>query len=69
MPIYEFSCKYCGFIFERLCRGDEKSEKCPGCGHRAKKMMSVATALFIGPGFYATDYKKPRGRVHEDRED
>ncbi|AEF94828.1 regulatory protein, FmdB family [Desulfotomaculum nigrificans CO-1-SRB] len=34
MPIFEFSCKACGHVFEKLqLAGREDEIKCPKCGH------------------------------------
>lgn len=43
MPIYEYRCKECGHIFERLTlRKDNEGEvKCPKCDGAAEKIMSV----------------------------
>ncbi|OPX40251.1 MAG: zinc ribbon domain-containing protein [Thermoplasmata archaeon] len=43
MPIYEFKCRKCGNIFERLCfaSDDESDITCPTCqGNEVEKLLS-----------------------------
>ncbi|MHB8908707.1 MAG: FmdB family zinc ribbon protein [Syntrophales bacterium] len=37
MPIYEYECKACGHLFERLMKVGEKGAACPACGTKATK--------------------------------
>jgi putative FmdB family regulatory protein len=32
MPLYEFCCKKCGFVFEEITSADSPSPSCPECG-------------------------------------
>jgi putative FmdB family regulatory protein len=58
MPLYEYECPGCG-VFEALSNYGENCRPCPGCGRTSKKIISLpAHARFIGPGFYAWDYKE-----------
>ncbi len=53
MPIYEFRCSECGFVFEVLRpMGDDGSElDCPGCGASAlEKLVSSFAAATGGKG-------------------
>lgn len=58
MPIYEFKCKACNTVFERLClKGDDtRKAACPKCGHPdAERMMSAFSSFSTGNGFAAGD--------------
>jgi len=61
MPTYEYKCLSCKHQFEILQSiKDKPKTKCPECGKKLKKIISSAAGfVFKGPGFYATDYKKP----------
>ena len=64
MPIYEYVCSKCSYLFEVLHSLNEKDLKV--CGEYCliqdiglvKKKMSKPSVLFKGSGFYETDYKK-----------
>lgn len=57
MPLYEYKCSECGFIFEVLQKVNEQSQKkCPKCGGSVKKVISAPTLQFKGSGWYITDY-------------
>ncbi|MCX8008152.1 MAG: zinc ribbon domain-containing protein [Patescibacteria group bacterium] len=58
MPIYEFKCKFCGYIFEKIKKiNDERTEICPVCNNTTERLLSVPNLAFKGSGFYITDYK------------
>lgn len=62
MPTYEYVCGACGHRFERFQKiSDRPVRRCPSCGEpKAERQISAgAGLLFKGPGFYATDYRKP----------
>ena len=63
MPTYHYRCPSCGHDFEKFEKMDAKARpKCPKCGTRAERQISGgAGLLFNGSGFYATDYKRPKG--------
>lgn len=64
MPTYEFECVDCGTVTEvfgsPLVVPD--IQQCTSCGKRSmhRKIGPGSGAIFKGPGFYATDYAKPR---------
>lgn len=63
MPIYEYQCQNCGFLFDELQTMSEKPLfKCPNCGkNELKKLIgSGGGIIFKGSGFYQTDYKNPK---------
>lgn len=57
MPIYEYECKKCAQITE-VIQGFSESPltKCPECGGKTKKLMSMNTFHLKGSGWYVTDY-------------
>ena len=62
MPTYEYVCDACGHPFERFQKMNEPPvRKCPECGRqKARRRISAGGGIvFKGPGFYATDYRKP----------
>ncbi len=62
MPTYHYRCPSCGHDFEKFEKINAKAAKCPQCGTRAERQISGgAGLLFKGSGFYATDYKRPKG--------
>lgn len=49
MPIFEFSCKNCGKIFEKICKTNEKKAECTSCGKVAEKILSNFNAIGVLP--------------------
>lgn len=63
MPTYEYRCNACGHTLEAFQKiSDPPKKKCPKCGKmQLERIISAGGGvLFKGPGFYATDYAKPR---------
>jgi putative FmdB family regulatory protein len=57
MPLYEYKCKSCGKIFEKLeSFNTESVRKCPECGSPAKRLLSLGSFILKGSGWYATDH-------------
>ena len=69
MPIYEYECKTCGQVTELLQKiSDSPLKKCPDCGGRVSKLMSMNTFHLKGSGWYVTDYagkKAPKTETAE----
>jgi putative FmdB family regulatory protein len=61
MPLYEYKCKKCGHVFERIQKfSDPHVKKCPECGGAVEQLLSAPAVQFKGSGWYVTDYaKKP----------
>jgi putative FmdB family regulatory protein len=59
MPTYEYRCKNCEHVFERIKKiSDPPVDECPKCGHEAERLISGGAGLvFKGSGFYSTDYR------------
>ncbi len=53
MPIYEYKCRKCGNIFERICFAgdDEKDIGCPTCEERdVERLLSCFSSVSSGSG-------------------
>ncbi len=50
MPIFEYRCSKCKFVFEELVSGhSDASIACPNCGSKeTEKLMSVIGAISMG---------------------
>ncbi len=61
MPTYEYECKECGHIFEKLQpMNSAPLKECPKCKKTLRRLIGRGSGvIFKGPGFYATDYRKP----------
>jgi putative FmdB family regulatory protein len=59
MPLYEYKCKRCGKIFEKLQRLSAKPIAVhENCGGAVERLVSTSAFHFKGTGWYATDYAK-----------
>ena len=57
MPIYEYRCRKCGKVTEKLEGShDRPLSKCPSCGGKTERLMSPGAFILKGSGWYATDY-------------
>lgn len=57
MPIYEYQCKKCNEVNEALQKfSDPPPTKCPHCGGKVHKLMSLNAFQLKGSGWYITDY-------------
>ncbi len=57
MPIYEYKCSKCHEISEALQKfSDPPLSKCPHCGGKAQRIMSLGAFHLKGNGWYTTDY-------------
>jgi putative FmdB family regulatory protein len=59
MPIYEYKCQKCGYVFEQLQKmTDDPLRVCPECGEeQLVKLVSNTSFQLKGTGWYATDFK------------
>ena len=57
MPIYEYRCRKCDEVTERI-EGfhDDPLKKCPSCAGKVERQMSAGAFILKGTGWYATDY-------------
>ena len=59
MPLYEYKCKKCGKVFEKLQGLSAKPVTVhENCGGAVEKLVSTSAFQFKGTGWYATDYAK-----------
>jgi len=57
MPIYEYKCRKCAEVTERI-EGfhDDPLKKCPSCSGKVERQISSGAFILKGTGWYATDY-------------
>ncbi|MFO1520402.1 MAG: zinc ribbon domain-containing protein [bacterium] len=68
MPIYEYVCKDCGSEFEQIQKfSDPPLKKCPSCGGKAEKKVSLSSFQLKGTGWYVTDYAQKDKEKKEKR--
>ncbi len=62
MPLYEYQCKACGHVFEKIksFSGPEEKE-CPICKSEVERLLSAPAVQFKGSGWYVTDYASKGG--------
>ncbi|MDR2935349.1 MAG: zinc ribbon domain-containing protein [Candidatus Adiutrix sp.] len=64
MPIYEYQCQKCGETTEIMQKFSEPPlRKCPACGGRLAKLMSMNSFQLKGSGWYVTDYTGRKGEA------
>jgi len=72
MPLYEFECCSCGFVFEKTQRMDDPNPRCPKyirygtdedgrvidgcCGGETKKLISHSSFVLKGGGWASDGY-------------
>ena len=62
MPLYEYQCKECHSLTERIQKfSDEPLTVCPHCGGEVEQLLSAPAVQFKGSGWYVTDYAKRAG--------
>lgn len=59
MPIYEYQCPKCSYLFEKLQKmSDPAITTCPECSaDGVKKLISNTNFQLKGTGWYATDFR------------
>ena len=70
MPIYEYQCGNCGFIFEIMQRiSDSPPGECPKCSSEdVRKIISKVGFQLKGTGWYETDFKNNDKKTKKDSE-
>jgi putative FmdB family regulatory protein len=57
LPLYEYRCKNCGHIFEKIQSFSAPEEKeCPVCKGEVERLISAPAFQFKGAGWYVNDY-------------
>lgn len=59
MPIYEYECLECGYRFEEHRPFDNDPDKCPECGGKIKRLLSMPTDYLGVTSGFSTRGKKP----------
>ncbi len=63
MPLYDYKCSKCGYVFEVQQKiSEEPLKHCPRCKGEIKRLISPAGIIFKGSGFHVTDYKKKESK-------
>jgi putative FmdB family regulatory protein len=69
MPLYDYKCSKCGYIFEVQQKiSEEPLKHCPKCKGHIKRIISPAGIIFKGSGFHVTDYGRKAERKKEVKE-
>ena len=59
MPLYDYKCMKCGYVFEVQQRiSEEPLRHCPKCKGHIQRLIAPAGIIFKGSGFHVTDYGK-----------
>ncbi len=59
MPLYEYQCKKCHSLTERIQKfSDPPLTACPHCGGELEQLLSAPAVRFKGSGWYVTDYAR-----------
>lgn len=57
MPLYDFKCRACGSVFERLTPASTAEQPCK-CGAQAQRQLAASKGYELkGGGYYETDFK------------
>jgi len=70
MPLYEYRCRQCERLFDRIERASERKDgTCPDCGGAACRLLGTPALQFKGSGWYVNDYGKGNGSepAHTDK--
>lgn len=70
MPIYEYRCENCSYLFElKQSFSDNSVIYCPQCRGNTTRIFSPVPIIFKGPGFYVTDNAAAEKNRFKDRGD
>jgi putative FmdB family regulatory protein len=59
VPLYEYQCKKCHSLTERIQKfSDPPLKTCPHCGGELEQLLSAPAVQFKGSGWYVTDYAR-----------
>jgi putative FmdB family regulatory protein len=59
VPLYEYQCKKCHSLTERIQKfSDPPLQTCPHCGGELEQLLSAPAVQFKGTGWYVTDYAR-----------
>lgn len=64
MPVYEYHCKQCNKIIEKIQKmSDDPLTTCEECGGELTKLISRSCFKLVGEGFYCNDYSSGEAKV------
>src|SRR3954462_11728705 len=67
VPIYDYRCDECGHRFSAVQSfSDGPLDKCPNCGKKPRRLISMPAIVFKGGGWYKTD---SRGAAPKESQD
>lgn len=66
MPLYEFRCRDCHYLFDQMMTLYDDLPVCPLCSGPVDKLPSKPALHFKGRGFHVTDYSRHGRRRYED---
>ena len=52
MPLYDFKCEECDYIFELIQKHSDDSPQCIKCAKDTKKLISKTSFILKGDGWY-----------------
>lgn len=61
MPLYEFQCKKCDFVFEDLVASSTQTSACPKCPGKGKRILSACVSHTAGGAKSASPGKAKSG--------
>ena len=68
MPIYEYQCQDCEYMFEAVQRiTEDPLTHCEKCHGSVKRLISQSSFILKGTGWYVTDYAKKDSKDMRDR--
>ena len=69
MPIYEFRCTECDEVSEEMLsfKDKKKTIKCPVCGNKAERIISLGSFHLKGSGWYKDGYGDKRSVSKEEK--
>jgi len=56
MPIYEYSCRNCGELWEELVPHNQVKRPCPNCYKLCKRIISLSNFQLKGEGWAKDNY-------------
>jgi len=57
VPLYEYRCKACGHVFEKIQSfSAPELKECPVCQGEVERLLSAPAIQFKGAGWYVNDY-------------
>jgi len=70
MPIYEYSCRDCGIIIEKIQKvGARSLRKCGECGGKLEKLISRSAFHLKGGGWFDSGYSNSGKKGSTDSSD